>query len=219
MALSPDQIVIYIGPSLSVKDARAILDVDYRPPVRRGDIQDLLKSPPKLIGIVDGKFFQNFAISPKEILLALKAGITVLGSSSMGALRAVELDRYGMVGIGRIFEMFKAGVLYADDEVAMSFDPETGSATSVPLVNIRLALEGAVHEGIISAESEVVLRERIQAVYFPDRSYPMMLKIVEGGIPETERLALRDWLKATSPDGKRDDAILLVNEACRRGAA
>lgn len=218
MALSAEQIVIYVGPSLAVADARAVLDADYRPPVRRGDIAELMKSPPKIIGIVDGKFFQSFAISPKEILPALEAGVRVFGSSSMGALRAVELHRYGMVGVGRIFELFHSEVLQADDEVAMAFDGESGHAVSVPMVNIRLALERAVREGVISAESEVTFRERVQAVYFPERSYPMMLKLAEGAVPEAERVALRDWLKATSPDAKRDDALLLLNEVRRLAA-
>jgi TfuA protein len=219
MTISPEQIVVYVGPSLAVEDARAVLDADYRPPVRRGDIKELLKSPPKIIGIIDGKFFQSFAISPKEILPALEAGICVLGSSSMGALRAVELHRYGMLGVGRIFEMFHSGVLEADDEVAMAFDPDSGKAVSVPMVNIRLALEGAAREGIISAESEVTLCERIRAVYFPERGYEMMLKIAEGAIPEGERVRLRAWLKERSPDAKRDDAIKLLHEIRRLAAA
>ncbi|MFV8750618.1 TfuA-related McrA-glycine thioamidation protein [Nannocystaceae bacterium ST9] len=215
MTYSPEQIVIYVGPSLQVSDARAILDADYRPPVRRGDIADLMKSPPKLVGIIDGKFFQSFAISPKEILPALEAGVTILGSSSMGALRAVELHRYGMIGVGRIFELFHTRVLEADDEVAMAFDPDSGKPVSVPMVNIRLALEQAVSDGVVSAESGATLRELVRAVYFPNRSYPMMLSLAEGRIPESERLALRAWLKERSPDAKRDDAILLLHEVRR----
>jgi TfuA protein len=219
MALTPEQIVIYVGPSLPVEDAQAILDADYRPPVRRGDINALMKSPPKIIGIVDGKFFQSFAISPKEILPALDDGIHVFGSSSMGALRAVELKPYGMVGVGRVFELFDSQVIHADDEVAMVFDDPSGKPLSTPMVNIRLALELAVQEGVISAESEVTLRERIQAVYFPDRSYPMMLKLAEGAIPEPERVGLRTWLKERSPDAKRDDAILLLHQVRHLAAA
>jgi hypothetical protein len=218
MALAPEQIVVYVGPSLAVEDAREILDADYRPPVRRGDISALMKSPPKIIGIVDGKFFQSFAISPKEILPALEAGVHLFGSSSMGALRAVELKRYGMVGVGRVFELFDSQVLHADDEVAMIFDDSNGKPLSVPMVNIRLALERAVQEGIISAESEVTLRELVKSAYFPDRSYPMMLHVAEGAIPEVECARLRTWLKERAPDAKRDDAILLLREVSRLAA-
>jgi hypothetical protein len=221
MPLSPEQIVIYVGPSLAVQDARQVLEADYRPPIRRGDIDALMKSaaPPRIVGVVDGKFFQSFAISPKEMLPAMEAGITLLGSSSMGALRAVELHPFGMIGVGRIFQMFHSGQLMADDEVAMVFDADNAQALSVPMVNIRVALESATREGIISAESERTLLGLIQAVYFPERTYPMMLKLAEGKVSEPERAALRDYLKTRAPDAKRDDALLLLREVQRLSSA
>ncbi|WP_438042160.1 TfuA-related McrA-glycine thioamidation protein [Sorangium sp. So ce128] len=215
MPLSPEQIVVFIGPSLPVDDARRVLEADYRPPIRRGDIDALMKAPPRLIGVIDGKFFQSFAISPKELLTALDAGVKVFGSSSMGALRAVELHPYGMIGVGRIFEMYHTEVLTAEDEVALVYDADSGRATSVPLVNIRIALEGAVREQVIRAETERTLLRLIQAVYFPDRTYPMMLRLAEGKVPEGERLALADYIKTRAPDAKRDDALLLLREIKR----
>ncbi|WP_437868432.1 TfuA-related McrA-glycine thioamidation protein [Sorangium sp. So ce363] len=215
MPLSPEQIVIFIGPSLAVDDARRVLEADYRPPIRRGDIDALMKAPPRLIGVIDGKFFQSFAISPKELLTALDAGVKVFGSSSMGALRAVELHPYGMIGVGRIFEMYHTEVLTAEDEVALVYDADSGRATSVPLVNIRIALEGAVREQVIRADTERTLLRLIQAVYFPDRTYPMMLSLAEGKVPEGERLALADYIKTRAPDAKRDDALLLLREIKR----
>jgi hypothetical protein len=44
------------------------------------------------------------AVGHREIISALKAGVCVVGGSSMGALRASELDSYGMIGVGRIYE-------------------------------------------------------------------------------------------------------------------
>ena len=78
--------VVFCGPSLSHADAAQVLDVEYLPPVGKGDLDQLLaqERPPDLIGIVDGRFFQSLAISPKEILRAIDAGVTVYGSSSMG---------------------------------------------------------------------------------------------------------------------------------------
>ena len=57
------------------------------------------------------------SISPKEVLRAIDAGITLYSSSSMGALRAVECAPYGMTGVGMIYE-------------------ETGRPVSEPLVNM-----------------------------------------------------------------------------------
>lgn len=220
MTIPPEQIVIFVGPSLDVRDARAVLDADYRPPIKRGDIDALMRAPvpPRIVGIIDGRFFQSFAISPKEMLPALEAGVKMLGSSSMGALRAVELLPFGMIGVGRVFEMFRSCELFADDEVAMVFDAEDNRARSVPLVNIRVALEAAVREKVIAPESERALLGLIQPVYFPERTYPMLLKLAEGAIPEAERAALREYLRDRAPDAKRDDALLLLREVARLAA-
>src|SRR5436309_15622699 len=101
--------VIFLGPSLAIKEAAAILDADYRPPVKRGDIDVLISPPPPAIGIIDGEFFQSLAISPKEVLRAIEAGIPVWGASSMGALRAAELYPFGMIGVGTVFELYLSG--------------------------------------------------------------------------------------------------------------
>ena len=54
----------------------------------------------------------------------MQAGIHVYGAASIGALRAAELDAFGMRGIGRIYEDFREGVLEDDDEVAVLHGPE-----------------------------------------------------------------------------------------------
>ena len=54
---------------------------------------------------------------------ALDNGITVVGGSSMGALRASELDDLGMVGIGYVYKAYRTGAITSDDDVALSVDP------------------------------------------------------------------------------------------------
>ncbi len=88
-------------------------------------------------------------MGPREILNALEGGIKVVGGSSMGALRASELDVYGMVGVGKIYRWYKEGAINSDDEVALVFHPETGRALSEPLVNIRATLEILHSKGMI----------------------------------------------------------------------
>src|SRR3990172_2705110 len=115
--------VVYTGTSISHSDARKILDADYRAPVRRHDLRRILAlaSPPEIIGIIDGVFFDNAAVAHREIIEALKSGIIIVGGGSMGALRASELESYGMIGVGKVFEMYRNGVIEADDEVAVTF--------------------------------------------------------------------------------------------------
>src|SRR5690606_30683776 len=114
--MEPKKVVVFIGPSLSLAEAREILDADYRHPIARGDIESLLNDPPHIIGIIDGVFHQQPAVSHKEIIQALKAGIMIVGASSMGALRAAELDSMGMVGIGTVYQYYRDGTIESDDD-------------------------------------------------------------------------------------------------------
>jgi len=106
----------------------------------------------------------------------LDAGARVLGASSMGALRASELDVYGMEGVGLIYQAYKKGMLVSDDEVALTFDPFTFEPHSEPLVNIRFNLEQAWQKGAIGTVGKDRLLRCAQALYFPERSYEMMME-------------------------------------------
>ena len=125
--------VIFLGPSLDLARARAICPGDYRPPVRMGDVFRAASERPRSIVIIDGLFERIPAVWHKEILFALDRGIAVYGGSSMGALRAAELDAFGMVGIGSIYRDFASW--YANrahlmqDQVLPGFDKfESGLA-------------------------------------------------------------------------------------------
>jgi hypothetical protein len=143
--------VVFLGPSLPWEEAKAILPTAYyRPPAGRGDIAAVVGMGFDAIGLIDGVFYQRPAVAPREILLALDQGMKVLGGSSMGALRAAELDAYGMIGVGKIYSWYKDGKINSDDEVALVFHPETFEALSEPLVNIRATLEVLLDEAMIT---------------------------------------------------------------------
>src|SRR5512136_1531432 len=146
------RIIVFLGPSLEREAAESILSADYRSPARRGDLLRAVEDGATIIGLIDGVFHQESAVAHREILTAIKRGVTVIGSSSMGALRAAEMDTLGMVGIGEIFRMYRSGELISDDEVALVFDPETELSLSGPLVNIRFTLRKAEREGIITPQ-------------------------------------------------------------------
>jgi TfuA protein len=204
------RIVVFIGPSLS-RDAAArhAPDAVFLPPISRGGLEPLLNDPPAAVGIVDGEFYQRLAISPKEILRLLDAGIPVFGSSSMGALRAVELESCGMIGVGAIFEQFRSGALEADDEVAMTFCPETLRPTSEPLVNIRVALRTACASGVLSEAEAATLLDVMRGLYFPERTTGRLMKEAFQRLGAQRATALRRWW-ANAPDAKAADAIALL---------
>jgi hypothetical protein len=203
--------VIFLGPSLPVEEARrALPDATFLGPITRGSLLPLLDHPPSCIGIVDGEFFQSFAISTQEILLHLERGVPVFGSSSMGALRAVELESYGMVGVGEVFAMFRDGRLDADDEVAMTFCPETLRPLSEPMVNFRVALAEACRQGVLSASECRALLELLKAVYFPERTVPRLFKELREQLPPERARGVQEWWRRSAPNVKAEDARLLL---------
>ena len=204
------QTYIFTGPTISETEARSYLDANYLPPVSQGDIISLLKSRPKIIGIIDGYFERIPAVWHKEIMFAMSKGIHVVGASSMGALRAVELSPFGMVGVGEIFEWYRDGVIEGDDEVAVAHAPTEFKfrAISEVMVNIRKTLQVACSEGVIS---QTILERLIaigKEIYYYDRSYQSIFdKAVECGIPIQEIVQLQKYLVDHTIDQKKKDAI------------
>jgi hypothetical protein len=211
--------VLFIGPSMPMEKVRSLFDGEIRPPIKRGDLPELLNrpEPPRHIGIVDGQFLHALSVAPKEVLNCLYRGISVYGGSSMGALRGTECAPFGMVGIGEIFRMYRDGVLFADDEVAISYESDTLRAISEPMANIRVAVAEAVAAGHASeAVAETVLATA-KGLYFPDRSYPNLSLATRDRIPREEHERLFAFLCGPDvPDQKHRDAeelILTLNAA------
>ena len=207
-----DRPVVFLGPSLERESAAEILPAAvFRPPIRRGDLKHLLQDLPPAVGIVDGEFFQSLAVSPKEILPLLELGVPVYGASSMGALRAVELSSYGMTGVGRIFHLFRQGRLMAEDEVALTYAPDTLRPLSEPLVNVRLALSAAHRAGLLSLAELIRLTRRMKTLYFPERTRQRLFAEA-GTLLGPERTdGLRRWWAGSAPDTKAEDAKLLLH--------
>lgn len=194
--------VVFLGPTLTREEAERLLDADYLPPIRRGDLAKLPEHIP-FVGIIDGEFYQSLSVSPKEVLALLRRGVTVCGASSMGALRAAETHKLGMIGVGKIVAMFRDGVLDADDEVALVYDQETYRPLSDPLVNLRAALDLARAAGVIDESEKQDLTLQMKSLYFPERSYKALFAMCP---------KLRNFFATTPrPDIKRDDAIELLH--------
>lgn len=102
--------VVFLGPSLDRSTARELLpDAVFLPPAQMGDVVSALRRfRPHAIGLVDGVFQNTMSVFHKELLYAVDHGCWVLGSSSMGALRAAECDRFGVIGVGSVYEGFRS---------------------------------------------------------------------------------------------------------------
>jgi AraC-like DNA-binding protein len=209
------EICVFLGPTLAVADARAELDAVYLPPVSAGDVCRLWRRRPRVIGIVDGCFERVPAVWHKEIMWIMERGVHVFGSASMGALRAAELESFGMRGVGRVYQAFRDGTLDRDDEVAVAHgaDRDGYPRLSEAMVNIRGTLQAAYHEGIISDTTRDVLMVTGTALFYHDRNWPGLLEAgAASGADPTELSALRRWLPAGRIDQQAVDAVAMLRE-------
>lgn len=207
-------IVVFLGPSLDRETAREHCNAEFRPPAARGDILHAAEDGARIIGLIDGVFFQECAVGHREVLEVLKAGIRVIGSSSMGALRAAELDTLGMEGIGTVYELYRDGVIESDDEVALIFDPVYFIPASEPLVNIRCTVHRAREAGMIGEVCAEALLARAQALYFPKRTYDAVIADAAGVVDPGEIGRFRAFVERSACDLKREDAILALDRIC-----
>lgn len=201
-------VIIFTGPSLHQDEAKKILDADYRPPVGRNDVLIALRDKPDIIGIIDGVFHQKPAVAHKEILLALDQGVIVVGGSSMGALRASELDDFGMIGVGKVYEAYKNGEIESDDDVAVVFNPQTSELLSEALVNMSYNFQRACEMGIISQDELQNLNKTAKSIYYPKRTYKKVLE--DNDIDITQKNKLIKFLEQKGKDVKREDAKLVL---------
>ena len=125
----PRRCLVYAGPTLHRARAMSPLQLDglvVLPPVARGDVDRAVRAAaaPGVLVVVDGVFhLSSLAVGHLELRDALAAGWTVWGLSSMGAIRAAELEGEGMRGFGRAFARYRDDPDFRDDEVALLHEP------------------------------------------------------------------------------------------------
>lgn len=213
--------VVFLGPSLPLDDARALLDATFLPPVAEGDVYRAALSGPDAMGLIDGYFEVIPAVWHKEILFALSRGIHVFGASSMGALRAAELAPFGMEGVGGIFEAYRDGALEDDDEVAVLHGPaELGyPGLSEAMVNIRDTLSAARAAGKITPATADALVSLAKGLHYRERAYGEILALGRAaGLPDADLTQLESWLPEGAVDSKRADAQRMLRVMSERFA-
>ncbi|WP_455240953.1 TfuA-related McrA-glycine thioamidation protein [Methanothermobacter tenebrarum] len=202
------QVIVFTGPSLHPREARRVLEAEYHPPVRRGDVLKAIRDPVDIIVIIDGVFHHEPAVAHKEIIEALKMGVKVVGGASMGALRASELDSLGMIGIGYVYNKYKDGSIESDDDVAVAFDPKTLQPLSDSLVSIEYNFKKAYMNGIISWDELKYLIKIAKSIFYPKRTYDRIYK--ECNLNPAVLQRLKEFIEDEGIDIKREDAIRVL---------
>jgi hypothetical protein len=201
---------VFVGPTLYGSDRPAQPDLVWQPPAQFGDVVRSVRAGVQAILIIDGYFDHTAAVWHKEILWALQQGVQVFGASSMGALRAAELNAFGMTGVGAIYRQFASGELEDDDEVALVHGPaEEGYCTgSEAMVNLRATLALAVAHQICTAAHAELAVSAAKRLFYPERTWPRLFQLAsDAGVPRAVVAQLRDWVPSQRVDQKRLDAV------------
>lgn len=205
---------VFVGPScpepLVLKNHP---DCVLRGPAKHGDLFSGDLSSGDVAVIVDGFYHHRLALRHKEILDALARGIAVLGAASIGALRAAELDEFGMIGVGRVYHWYRSGVFDGDDAVSVAHgETRSPAGINVPLVSLHTAVVAACEAGVLRQEAGRDLMARLEREYYPLRTRERVLTLAK----ECGETPFADWYGqqlASDPDAfdqKRADAL----EAC-----
>lgn len=211
--MTMEPIAVFAGPSLPASVRPPDPAVDWRPPASAGDLLRLLPDPPRTVCLIDGYFDHRPAVWHKEILLLMEHGVRVLGAASMGALRAAELDRHGMIGVGAIYRAYRSGRLHGDDEVALvhALGEKGWTPVSEPMVEVRATLNAAVRCRIIAPAVAHSLRYAALAIHFSERDWPAIMTSANLGPTDMGRLSF--WLRSGIVRLKRRDALHCLAEA------
>ncbi|EST24412.1 TfuA-like protein [Streptomyces roseochromogenus] len=208
---------VFVGPTLRRSEALlAVSGLRVRPPVRHGDLFAAAIGIGDTVVIIDGVYHQAPALRHKEILAAMGRGLRVIGAASIGALRAVELAPYGMLGVGRIYTAYARGDIDGDDEVAVGQAPDgEWDALTWPVVNLRHVLDLARSAEILDGERAARLLEALRAVHYPQRTWAAVRAVCR----RQGQTAFADWLAEQTErdqyfgDLKRADALAAVRTA------
>jgi hypothetical protein len=199
-------VLVYVGPSLDADQVlERIPEAIVRPPANQSDlISDVLALEPTHVLLIDGNFASSLSVWQKEIVYALQIpGVrAIYGAASMGALRAADLSEFGMIGSGRIFRWYDEGVITDESEVSVMYYPRPDGSyvtTTIPLVNVRAALDAAVDAEAIEPEYAGKVFEFARSVPWQERTTQLIARLGEG---------LMGWIDRH--DQKKIDALELV---------
>jgi TfuA protein len=205
--------IVFSGPSIAEAEVQQLAPCVHAPPIKRGDLAEA--DDFDVFVIIDGEFGQNLSVTPKEILAVLERGKTVIGASSMGALRASELDRSGMIGVGWVYHYFRHSAVRRDADVALVYSPFDFKPLTVPMVDLEYWMEQVLAAGLIGDKESARLLKLARTIFFADRTPDRLMDTLRRAIAADTIDALLAFSGGAIPNVKLADAA----EALRLSAS
>ena len=166
-----DHLHVFAGPSLPLKRRDQFFDCNLtiHPPLAHADLTYYIRTLPShsSILIIDGYYKDKPTIWHKEILFSLASDFNLYGCSSLGAIRAAECQKYGMRGIGKIFDWFCDYKLFDDSDVALLHDPIEYTSLTVPISDLYATLKNLD----IEEKKIFYLLSKLREIHFEDRTW------------------------------------------------
>jgi hypothetical protein len=205
--------IVFSGPSIAETEVLRLAACSHAPPIRRGDLAAV--GDHDVFVILDGEFGQNLSVTPKEILAVLDRGKTVIGAASMGALRASELHRSGMIGVGWVYDYFRRCAVRRDADVALVYSPFDFKPMTVPMVDLEYWMDRASAAGLIPNGEKALLLKLARNIFFADRTPDRLMDELRRAIAGDTLDSLLAFSGGTIPNVKSVDAAAAI----RLGAA
>lgn len=198
---------------MSTEEVQNIVpEAEVLPPVRRGDLPRAIEDGVHVAVIVDGRFHQSKSVSVSEIVDCLRAGMTVYGCSSIGAMRAVECREWGMIGCGAIFEHLLETPYFRDDYLAQSLDPETFKAFSVPFIESLVRMGKLRAQKLIREDDAELVLELLEGCHYPQRTEASLRGMLRKRDVDPKRASELARLVFAEVRQKFDDAELTLKK-------
>lgn len=199
--------IVFLGPSLPLPEAKRLLPrADFRPPARQGDVFRAIDAHPDIIVLLDGVFESAPSVWHHELLAAHASGITLLGASSMGALRAAELP--GVVTpVGEIARRFVTGEWNDDAAVALLHADATLGfrPLTLPWVNVWATARAAR----LTASQKRALCTVAEAQFYQSRTWSTVFAELGWPLERCERV------RTAAVDLKAQDARAALRAAAK----
>jgi hypothetical protein len=131
----------------------------------------------------------------------------------MGALRASELDRHGMIGVGWGYDHFRRSAVRRDADVALVYAPFDFRPMTVPMVDVEYWMEQAAGAGLIAERQRTLLLKAARKIFFAERTTEKLMDSLRRAVGAPTLEPLLAFSGGAIPNVKHADALEAVRLA------
>ena len=206
--------IIFSGPTLSRADVQRLSsNVVWHPPAIAGDLLQAQRQGFKHIILVDGQFGKAASVWHKEIIYLLAKGIHITGIASLGALRAIECQPYGMKAHGQVVDFITHSSDFDDADVMVNYiDQPVHIATTLAHVNVALNMLAWQQAGYFTDTQTQWILDCSRQLYYQQRTLITLCKKIEEKNAQLSK-TFKKHMQENYVDYKQQDVIHYLTTA------